>query len=213
MRLVSRCAGWAQRQRTRKDGSPRVRKNGTTATMDKALIPPMDQLDLQNIETRVLAASASVHGPLKVNRQRRHVLLWRHPDDTAGEFKMLVYESQLQTAPKDIIIITKSLCKVVRNPKGKNYKHCLMLTVESGEYLLIADDDATIERWAHNLKVHSTVADQPDAGDDSDEGDILNLFDHDGDDMTAFVDDAFKAMHTSPEAAYFEGNRQTRGDG
>lgn len=208
--------------RGKDSSSPRSGRRAGSA-LAAAQLPTMDKLDLSNTAPRVLQSASSAYGYIKVNKQRRYAVLWRHPDDTAGEFVVLLYESLTQKAPKETITLKRSCSVVVRDPPDKNYKHCCMLTVETEEYLLVADDEESMDAWEAGLKegcgssssTAATAAKEIEEEELDGEHDAVveHFVGPEREDLETFVENALQAIHTNPEFTVFEGHSLTEPSG
>ena len=74
-------------------------------------LPEAHHIDLSTTPASVLESTSQLVGSLHVETESnkahvtRHVLLWRHPKLTTGDFVMLFYESKDATKPLDVAFL------------------------------------------------------------------------------------------------------------
>ena len=132
--------------------SPARRFGARDRSTSASPLPPPEEFDVRNTAARNLRASAAMFSLLYVDKKRKFVLLWRHPDSPADDYQLLCYESQMSCAPDCVIGVPSRGTRVEARPAGENYRFCLALGVPGESHLLVADDEATIGGWVSALQ-------------------------------------------------------------
>ena len=106
-------------------------KSAPDQTPLSLFLPPPEQVNLKNLPAKMLADSAEHQGPVDKeittggvtgNFRKRWLVLWRHPEDSAGSFTLLWYEKEDSKRPKGMVALAPGTVTVT-HPKNKRKGH------------------------------------------------------------------------------------------